>query len=63
MYTAENIRELRRSKHMSTRAFAKLLGVSERAVQLWEQGKTYASPPVCKLMRLMEIGIDLKMAK
>ncbi len=40
-YISENIRNFRRAKGLSQRAFGQLLGVSMQAVSKWENGVSH----------------------
>lgn len=50
--TPREIRRIRRSLNASQARFARLLNVSENAVQSWEQGLRRPQAPVLKLLAL-----------
>ncbi len=50
---AENLRNLRKSKNMSQTQLAKLLGVDQRTVSVWEKGK--CEPGFTVLAKICEI--------
>lgn len=53
-YTAEDVREIRGRMHMSQAAFARLLYVSNRTVQMWEQGLRVPSHAAARLLQFVE---------
>lgn len=50
---AENLRQLRRSKHLSQACLASLLGVDQRTISSWETG--ICEPSLSLLAKLCEI--------
>jgi putative transcriptional regulator len=55
----EEIRELRRNYSVSQKAFARLLNVSVKTVQSWEQGTRVPSDAALKLLSLTKHKRDL----
>ncbi len=53
-FTSKEIRALRRKAGVSQRAFAAMLGVSNRTLQDWEQGRRTPTGPAMNLLRLYE---------
>ena len=52
-YTAVEVRETRDSLNASQAVFAKLLAVSVKTVQAWEQGGPPPNPMACRLLDMM----------
>ena len=53
-FTSEEIKALRERAGVSQRAFAAMLGVSNRTLQDWEQGRRTPTGPAMNLLRLYE---------
>jgi len=53
-FTSQDIRALREKAGVSQRAFAAMLGVSNRTLQDWEQGRRTPTGPAMNLLRLYE---------
>jgi len=53
-FTSEDIKALREKAGVSQRAFAAMLGVSNRTLQDWEQGRRIPTGPAMNLLRLYE---------
>ncbi len=53
-FTSKDIRALRERAGVSQRAFAAMLGVSNRTLQDWEQGRRIPTGPAMSLLRLYE---------
>jgi putative transcriptional regulator len=53
-YGAREVQSLRRHLSMSQSMFAKLLHVSSRTVQMWEQGLRVPSQAAARLMQFVE---------
>jgi putative transcriptional regulator len=53
-FTSRDIRALREKAGVSQRAFAAMLGVSNRTLQDWEQGRRTPTGPAMNLLRLYE---------
>ncbi len=53
-FTTEDIKALRENAGVSQRAFAAMLGVSNRTLQDWEQGRRIPTGPAMNLLRLYE---------
>jgi len=51
--TSTQIKEIRKSTHLSQAVFAKLLNVSASSVRQWEQGKRYPTGPTKVLLELL----------
>lgn len=49
-----NVAELRAALSMTQKAFAEILGVSQRTVEAWESGKSTPTPAAKKLMFLIQ---------
>ena len=52
-YTADEVRDTRDSLKASQAVFAKLLAVSVKTVQAWEQGGSPPKPMACRLLDMM----------
>lgn len=55
-YTAAEIRELRMKCGMTQKVFAAYLGVTVKAVEAWENGRTHPSGPARRLMDILVRG-------
>jgi putative transcriptional regulator len=53
-FTSKDIRALRKKAGVSQRTFAAMLGVSNRTLQDWEQGRRIPTGPAMNLLRLYE---------
>jgi len=53
-FTSEDIKALREKAGVSQRTFAAMLGVSNRTLQDWEQGRRTPTGPAMNLLRLYE---------
>jgi putative transcriptional regulator len=53
-FTSADIRALREKAGVSQRTFAAMLGVSNRTLQDWEQGRRTPTGPAMNLLRLYE---------
>jgi putative transcriptional regulator len=53
-FTRKDIKALRKKAGVSQRAFAATLGVSNRTLQNWEQGRRIPTGPAMNLLRLYE---------
>ena len=53
-YTAEEVKEIRRSTGLTQNLFAKWLGVSTRTVEAWESGRNTPSGPSSRLLELLQ---------
>jgi putative transcriptional regulator len=53
-FSSKDIRALREKAGVSQRAFAAMLGVSDRTLQDWEQGRRVPTGPAMNLLRLYE---------
>jgi putative transcriptional regulator len=53
-FTSEDIKALRKKAGVSQRTFAAMLGVSNRTLQDWEQGRRIPTGPAMNLLRLYE---------
>lgn len=53
-FSSEDIKALRERAGVSQRAFAAMLGVSNRTLQDWEQGRRTPTGPAMNLLRLYE---------
>jgi DNA-binding transcriptional regulator YiaG len=49
-YTGADIKESRRKLGVSTALFARLMGVSAKLVEHWEQGRRVPAPLACRLL-------------
>jgi putative transcriptional regulator len=49
-----DIVQIRNSLHLSQKGFSTLLGVSERTLQEWEQGRRKPTGPACALLRVAQ---------
>ena len=54
VFTSADIKALRERAGVSQRAFATMLGVSNRTLQDWEQGRRTPTGPAMNLLRLYE---------
>lgn len=50
----EDIAKIRKALHLSQSGFAALMGVSERTLQEWEQGRRTPAGPATSLLRIAE---------
>ena len=53
-FTSEDIKALREKAGVSQRTFAAMLGVSNRTLQDWEQGRRTPTGPAMNLLRLYD---------
>jgi putative transcriptional regulator len=53
-FTSKDIKALREKAGVSQRTFAAMLGVSNRTLQDWEQGRRVPTGPAMNLLRLYE---------
>ena len=53
-YSAEDIQRIRKRADMSQSMFARLLNISVKSVQSWEQGVRSPSQPALRLLQLMQ---------
>ncbi|OHB67765.1 MAG: hypothetical protein A2Y76_00470 [Planctomycetes bacterium RBG_13_60_9] len=53
-FTSADIKALRKKAGVSQRTFAAMLGVSNRTLQDWEQGRRVPTGPAMNLLRLYE---------
>lgn len=54
LYSAEEIRQVRRSFRASQAVFSLMIGISPRTLQDWEQGRKAAPPWAGRLLQLMQ---------
>ena len=57
--SADEVKELRQSLHMTQRTFAALMGVSNKTVEAWEAGTNHPSGAASRILNMMEIDKDL----
>lgn len=50
MDIAKTVKQIRKARGLNTKAFAALLGVSDRTVENWEQGRSVPHPSVLILL-------------
>ncbi len=53
-YTKDDIKALREKAGVSQREFAFIIGVSQRTLQEWEQGRRVPTGPAMNLLRMYE---------
>ena len=53
-YSADTIKEIRKSTGLTQPLFAKWLGVSTRTVEAWETGRNKPSGPSSRLLSLLQ---------
>ncbi|MBE6097422.1 MAG: helix-turn-helix domain-containing protein [Schwartzia succinivorans] len=53
-YSADTIKEIRKSTGLTQSLFAKWLGVSTRTVEAWETGRNKPSGPSSRLLSLLQ---------
>lgn len=53
-YPSVEVRELRQAVGASQQSFAKAIGVSEKTLQNWEQGRRNPTGPALALLRLVD---------
>ena len=53
-YSADTIKEIRKSTGLTQSLFAKWLGVSTRTVEAWEAGRNKPSGPSSRLLSLLQ---------
>lgn len=53
-YSAEEVKQIRKSTEMSQRLFAEYLGVSAKTVEAWEAGTNHPSGPSSRLLSMIE---------
>jgi DNA-binding transcriptional regulator YiaG len=54
--TPKEIRKIRKGLNLSQAKAAEKVGVSRRSWAAWESGETVPTPPLQKLIRLLEAG-------
>jgi len=57
-FTKDDIKALREKAGVSQREFAAMLGVSNRTLQEWEQGRRTPTGPAMNLLRVYEASPD-----
>jgi len=57
-FTKDDIKALREKAGVSQREFAAMLGVSNRTLQEWEQGRRTPTGPAMNLLRVYEASLD-----
>ena len=57
-YTKDDIKALREKAGVSQREFAFIIGVSQRTLQEWEQGRRVPTGPAMNLLRMYEVIPD-----
>ena len=56
---AERLKELRTERGLSQRKLAKLIGVSDKAISLWESGENSPSLAIAKVIaQYFKVSID-----
>jgi putative transcriptional regulator len=53
-YSAEEVKEIRKSTGMTQKLFAEYMGVSDKTVEAWEAGTNRPSGPSSRMLSLME---------
>ena len=53
-YHGQQVKDIRLKKHLSQVAFAKVLGVSVKAVEAWEADRNIPSGPVQRFLDMLE---------
>jgi putative transcriptional regulator len=53
-YSAQEVKEIRKSTGMSQRVFAEYMGVSNKTVEAWEAGKNHPSGSASRILSMME---------
>jgi putative transcriptional regulator len=61
-YTAEDVVRIRRERGLSQSQFARLLAVSVRTLQSWEQGTRTPSGPSMRLLQVFENPREFQLA-
>jgi putative transcriptional regulator len=56
--TAQDVKALRESAHVSQSEFARLIGVSRRTLENWEQNRTVPSGPARALLKIVAANPD-----
>lgn len=55
-YSGKDVQRIRKRNGMTQKVFSAYLGVSQKAVEFWEQGLSRPNGAACRLMSLMEDG-------
>lgn len=58
-YSAQEVREIRRSTGFSQKLFASYMGVSDKTVEAWEAGTNPPSGAASRILNMMEMDSDL----
>lgn len=53
-YSAEEVKEIRKSTGMTQKLFAEYMGVSDKTVEAWEAGTNHPSGPSSRMLSMME---------
>lgn len=53
-YTKDDIRTIRINTGMTQSTFAEYMGVTKKAVEAWESGRTHPTGPACRLLSILE---------
>ena len=56
-FSGESIRRIREALSMTRPELAACLGVTSKAVEAWEYGKSQPSGPVCRLLSLLSVSM------
>lgn len=59
VYTAKEVRDIRRSTGFSQKLFASYMGVSDKTVEAWEAGINHPSGAASRILSMMEMNSDL----
>jgi putative transcriptional regulator len=62
VFTSDDIKALREKAGVSQREFAAMLGVSNRTLQEWEQGRRTPTGPAMNLLRVYEANPETVIA-
>ena len=53
-YSGVEIRNVRMNAHLTQKAFAEFMGVSQKTVEAWESGKANPVGAACRLMSMLQ---------
>lgn len=59
LYSADEIKKIRKKTGMSQQLFAEYMGVSDKTVEAWESGRNYPSGSSSRILSMMEQNNDL----
>lgn len=59
MYSADEVKSIRKSVGMTQCIFAKYMGVSSKTVEAWESGKNHPSDSSSRILSMMESNSNL----